>query len=393
MDTARHDYFPHADRLHVCLITETYHPEVNGVAMTLQRLVNGLIELGHHVSLVRPRQQHYDRPGCCFDPAVTLVPGLPVPGYPGLHLGLPAWRRLYRLWQANRPDVLYVATEGPLGSSALKAAERLHIPVLSGFHTNFHNYTRYYRIGWLQKQVLSVLRRFHNRTAGTLVPNPVLQQKLIAEKFDNVQILSRGVDCNLFTPQRRDAAIRTAWGVSDDDLVLLSVGRLASEKNIELFLRTCRQMQKIRPNIQAVIIGDGPLYKKLKKENPDIIFCGMQRGRTLASYYASADIFVFPSETETFGNVLLEAMASELAVIAYDYAAASMHVRDDENGLSIPLGDERAFVEAATALVAKPERIRAMRKQAREDILGHDWRSITDQFEIFLRNAIGQTVS
>jgi len=379
--------------LHVCFVTETYPPEINGVAMTLLRFVTGLINKGHHVSLVRPRQQTYDRPGCCVDPTVTLVTGIPIPGYKGIHLGLSSSLRLRRIWENNRPSVIYIATEGPLGFAALKAAKKLDIPVISGFHTNFHTYMKHYHIGIIKSVVLGALRKFHNDTAGTLVPSPDLHHDLIDKGFKNVHIVSRGVDCELFNPNRRDASIRSAWGVKDSDSVVLYVGRLAAEKNIDLFLSTYRKMKSVSNRLKAVIIGDGPLYNKLAKENPDVIFCGMQRGRKLAAYYASADIFLFPSETETFGNVVLEAMASELAVVAYDYAAASIHIKNQQNGVSVPLPDVQSYIEQAISLVKEKDKINELRKNARQHVLQHDWINVITKFETILRQSIGQNVS
>ena len=146
------------------MVTETYPPEVNGVAMTLQRLVTGLLVNGHRVSLVRPKQQPLDRPGCCDKPAVILVPGLPIPGYQGLHFGLPSRKRLLSIWRDVRPDVIYVATEGPLGRSVISAAEQFEIPVISGFHTNFHTYSNHYGVGFLKPLVENYLRYFHRHT-------------------------------------------------------------------------------------------------------------------------------------------------------------------------------------------------------------------------------------
>jgi len=370
--------------LHVCMVTETYPPEVNGVAMTLQRLVTGLLVNGHRVSLVRPKQQPLDRPGCCDKPAVILVPGLPIPGYQGLHFGLPSRKRLLSIWRDVRPDVIYVATEGPLGRSVISAAEQLEIPVISGFHTNFQNYMRYYRLGFVRRKVLEYLRNFHNRSLATLVPNPAMQVELQQAGFRNVQVLTRGVDCSLFMPQRRQESIRCGWGAKQTDLVILYVGRLAAEKNIDLFIRSYRAMRKMNANVKAVVVGDGPLYKQLVRQNPDVVFCGMQRGRRLAALYASADMFLFPSLTETFGNVTLEAMASGLVVLAYDYAAARQHIRNGENGFTISCGDETGYINAARNLVADDKKLAMVRSRARIHVEAHDWSGIVRQFESVL---------
>ena len=395
MDAKYHAEPKDCRRLHVCVVTETYPPEINGVAMTLQRLVMGLTEAGHTVSLVRPRQAAHDRPGCRRSPQQMLVPGLPIPGYRGLHFGLPVGRRLQRQWESSRPDIIYVATEGPLGISAVRQANKLQIPVISGFHTNFHSYTRHYHLGFLKKIILSHLRKFHNRTNATLVPSEDLQLDLQQAGFDNVEILARGVDCRLFSPEKRDEAIRRDWGVATDVPVVLYVGRLATEKNMDLFIRTYRAMQQQRNDLRCVMVGDGPLYRRLQTDNPDIIFCGMHTGESLAAHYASADIFLFPSETETFGNVTMEAMASGLAVVAYDYAAAQRHINDRQNGLVVPLKQEDLFIQSATSLINGDIEMTQIRNNARNYALSIDWSQIIDRFELLLDENcnISQSVS
>ena len=167
--------------------------------------MNGLIERAHAVSLVRPWQRRCDR--LDGNPDVTLVGGLPLPGYKGLQFGLPAGGVLQQLWMRRRPDVVYVATEGPLGWSAVRAARRMAIPVFSGFHTNYHTYSLHYRAGFLRSLVFRYLRRFHNLTSGTFVPND-LRDRLQTVGFSNTKYLGRGVDSRLFDPERRSSAIR-----------------------------------------------------------------------------------------------------------------------------------------------------------------------------------------
>lgn len=375
-------------QLHICIITETYSPEVNGVAMTLTRLVTGLLEKKHRVSLIRPKQDKYDRPGCCNSPEVRLVKSLGIPGYPGLRMGFIAKWRLLQIWKDDRPDVIYAATEGPLGHRAIAAAESLKIPVISGFHTNFHTYTSHYHLGLFKSVTVNYLRNFHNRTALTLVPNQNLLEELQAMGIRDVRIFSRGVDCTLFNPQRRCARIRRDWGVDDKGTALLYVGRLAHEKNINLAIKTYREMLGQNNNLKFIIIGDGPLYSELRRKNPDIVFCGIHRGKTLARYYASADVFLFPSETETFGNVTLEAMASGLLVLAYDYAAAKMHINNGINGYTATFGDSRAYIEAGvnllTATTETQKNIRICARQRAESI---DWPEHVNLFENILTAA------
>ena len=216
--------------------------------------------------------------------------------------------------------------------------------------TNFHSYSRHYRLGWLQPVVLRYLRWFHNRTRGTLTPSLDLRDRLQDLSFRNVSVLGRGVDAHLFNPQRRSADLRRKWGAAPDDPMALYVGRVAPEKNIELAITAFRAMQRRNAATKLVIVGDGPLRTRLQQKYPDLNFAGLRRDEQLAACYASADVFLFPSETETFGNVVLEAMASGLAVVAYDYAAARMHVTSGETGMRVPYADAGAFVAAAVRL-------------------------------------------
>ncbi|MGB7950219.1 MAG: glycosyltransferase family 1 protein [Candidatus Binatia bacterium] len=378
---------------HVCIVTETYPPEVNGVALTLSHLAAGMRLRGHTVSIVCPRQRKVDKLHYRSDDRVTRVPGLPLPGYRGLQIGLPVGGRLRDCWSDRRPNVVYVATQGPLGWSAVRTARDLEIPVLSGFHTNFHSYCNYYHAGWLHILILRYLRSFHNRTRRTLVPNPDLSDRLQAVGFKDVAVLGRGVDCRLFTPERRSPSLRRQWGASEDDPVALYVGRLAPEKNLSLAIESYRAMQRVNKSIKFVIVGDGPQRAALQKQNSDLIFCGAHTGEELAKRYASADLFLFPSETETFGNVTLEAMASGLVVVAYDYAAAHAHIADGETGVLIPYGSARDFVGAAVKLAGEPQGLAKMRRQAREHAISLDWQQVVDRFFNLLMGAVDQDLA
>ncbi len=348
-----------APPLAVALVTETYLPEVNGVAMTLGRLADGLAARGHRVRIVRPRQKH-ERTGRLAD-GQLLTPGLPIPRYPELRFGLPAGATLRAAWQERRPDIVHIATEGPLGLSALATARSLEIPVLSTFHTNFHAYSRHYGIGWLKRGIERYLRWFHNRTAATLVPTRELADELVRLGFRDVGVLSRGVDTVLFNPARRSSELRAAWGAGPEDPVCLVVGRLAPEKNLELAFAAFAALRADHPRARMVCVGDGPLAETLARRHPEAHFTGVRRGEDLAAHYASADLFLFPSLTETFGNVVGEALASGLPVVAFDHAAAGDLIGNGYNGQLAAPGDRTAFIAAARRLAA--------------GLGGKDWRS------------------
>lgn len=372
--------------LHIALVSETFPPEINGVANTLGRLCQGLRERGHRLQLVRPRQADEDTPG---DDDLLLTRGWPLPGYAGLQWGQSSLHKLLRRWQRHRPDVLYIATEGPLGLSALRAARRLGIPVVSGFHTNFQQYSDHYGLGLLSRLLTGYLRWFHNRSRLTLVPSPSQRLELQRRGFERLELLARGVDGRLFHPMRRSAELRAEWGLGEDEIAVLHVGRLAAEKNLQLLVRAFRSLQQSLPQrrLRLVLVGDGPLRAQLQAELPEALFCGVQRGDALAAHYASGDLFLFPSLSETFGNVVLEALASGLAVVAFDQAAAAQHIRHGHNGALATPGDETAFIEAARWLLEDAESLRRVRLNARRHAGQQGWASIVEQFEAHLRQA------
>ena len=377
--------------LHVAVVTETFPPEVNGVAMTLSRMVQGLLARGHRVSLVRPRQHAADTddvPPTSPQLTTTLVRGLPIPGYTGLKFGLPAPRLLRRLWRKDRPDVVQVATEGPLGASAIAAARALGIPVVSEFHTNFHAYSRHYGFAWLESIVTAHLRRLHNRSRMTLVPSRQLGVDLQRRGYRNIRVVARGVDTALFNPGRRSAALRAVWKVGEKDLVVAHVGRLAPEKNLPLVLSTFEAIRRYAPGARLLLVGDGPARAGLQREHPEHLYAGMRHGEDLAAHYASADLFLFPSMTDTWGNVTLEALASGLPVVAYRMAAAAELIRHGDNGMLADPGASDQFVRAALDLVTRPGvRYRAA-AAAPQSVASLDWERIHDRLVTALRDAI-----
>lgn len=369
-----------APRLRIALVTETWPPEVNGVAMTLKRMVDGLIKRGHGVQLIRPRQTPTDTALHSEQLEEVLSRGLKLPRYDGLKLGLPARSRLIREWSRQRPDLVHVATEGPLGWTAVTAANKLRIPVTSDFHTNFDHYSSHYGIGWLRQPVAAYLRRFHNRTAATYVPTAELAAGLSAQGYERVEVISRGVDTALYSPARRSMELRRQWGVEADGLAVISVGRLAPEKNLGLTLRAFAAIRRQRPDARMIVVGDGPMREAIVRAHPEVVLAGMRHGEDLAAHYASADLFLFPSLTETFGNVTLEAMASGVCPVAYDYAAAAEVIRDLGNGAVVRCGDEEGFIQRARELGRADGLRTELARAARRTAETNDWERVNDSF-------------
>lgn len=367
--------------MNLALVTETFPPEVNGVAMTFGVIARELGRRGHRVTVYRPRRADLKAGAGGSEYTEVPLPGLPIPGYSLLRFGLPAGRRFRRLWRGSRPDLVHVATEGPMGVSAIGAARSLGIPVTSSFHTNFHAYTRHYRIGLLRRAALGWLRAVHNRTLRTFAPTAEMCADLERSGFRDLAVLSRGIELRHFAPERRSEELRRSWGAEPEDPVVLHVGRMAPEKNYGLLFRAYDAMRAANSRCRFVVAGEGPLKAKLRREQPGCRFEGFFSREEIGRYYASADVYVHASLTETFGNVLVEAMASGLAVAGFDYAAARQFVRDGGNGLSVPADDPGALVAAAVRLAADAPLRARLRAQARAAVAAQSWEAVAGQFE------------
>ena len=368
-------------QLRIAVVTETYPPEVNGVAMTIGRTVAAMQQRDHQIQLVRPKQSAADNPIAQENFEEVLQRGVPIPHYSGLKMGLPAKSLLTRLWTLQRPDIVHIATEGPLGWSALAAANKLRIPVTTDFHTNFHIYSKHYGLAWLRKPIIAYLRKFHNKSLRTLVPTQGILRELAAQGYHNLEVVSRGVDVSLFDPAKRSVELRRQWGIAENAPVVIYVGRLAAEKNLPLLIEAYTALHARQPDAKLVLVGDGPERAALQASCPDYIFVGMRIGEQLAMHYASADMFFFPSMSETFGNVTMEAMASGNAVLAYNYAAAAEYLRHNENGLVAEFDRPQQFIELAGSLANQPDHIAQLGRNARQTATTADWEKVHDKFE------------
>lgn len=382
---------PRDPPLRIAVVTETWPPEVNGVALTLSKLIQQLSQRQHTIQLIRPRQDKHDMGAEQAGWSEVLMRGLPIPRYPQLKLGFPSKKALVKAWSLKRPDLVHIATEGPLGWSALQAARVLRLPVTSDFRTNFHTYSKHYGVGWLSKPIVAYLRKFHNRTVCTMVPTHALKTQLQTSGFDNLQVVSRGVDTRIFHPEKRSADMRASWLADTNTVVLLSVGRLAAEKNLDLIVTTYQSLQRSGRSVRLVFAGDGPYRKKLEEDCPQAIFMGMCTHDQLALAYASADLFLFTSLTETFGNVTLEALASGTPVLSFDCAAASELLLDQKNGWLVQGEDPQRYVLKALEITQKPDILKNARQYTNSSVAQWDWQQVTSQVELIFRRALSAT--
>ena len=271
--------------LHIAIVSDAWHPQVNGVVRTLATTADELRRMGHAVTFVTP-----DR-----------FRTVPCPTYPEIRLALFADRRVADLLDTAHPCAIHIATEGPLGHAARRYCLSRGLPFTTAYHTKFPEYLQA-RTGIPLSWSYRMMRRFHAPSSGVLVATGSLRRELEAQGFANLRDWTRGVDVNVFHPRPSILDLPRP--------ILMYVGRVAVEKNIGAFLALDHPGTK-------VVVGDGPQRTELMRQHPDVVFVGAKSGEALAAHYASADVFVFPSRTDTFGLVLIEALASGVPVAAY----------------------------------------------------------------------------
>ena len=325
--------------MRILIVTDAWQPQVNGVVRTLQTTVGHLRERGHTVMVVAPDQ----------------FASIPCPTYPEIRLSLLPGRKLRRIVDAFGPDAVHIATEGPLGFAAWRLCRRRRWPFTTAFHTRFPEYI-HARIRLPLAISYAVVRWFHSAAVRTMVATASLQADLEARGFRNLVTWGRGVDIALFHPRPNRV-------LNLPHPIYLYVGRVAVEKNIQDFL-------DLKLDGSKLVVGDGPQLKRLRREYPDVNFVGAKHGEELAAHYAAADVFVFPSRTDTFGLVLLEALASGLPVAAYPVTGPK-----DVIGTA-PVGclDEDLGRAARNALSIDPRACRAFAVE-------RSWQASVAQFE------------
>ena len=373
------------ESLNIAIVTETWSPEINGVAMSILQLCKGLQQRGHRILLIRPYQ-----PSECqsFKPsAECLVAASHIPKYPELRFGYPQYGKVTKALSDFRPDIVHIVTEGPLGLAALNIARQCNYPVSSGFHSPFHEFSRFFDLKFLVKPVQYYLCWFHNRTDLTCVPSTDTQRALVKSGFTcPMALVTRGVDSQHFNPEKRCNHLRQHWQATPQTTVMLYVGRLSPEKNIDLVIQAYQQAKTSQPqrDFRLVIVGDGPDRIRLQQLSPDAIFTGMQTGVALAQHYASADVFLFASAVETFGNVVLEALASGLPVLAFDYACAALTIQHGINGWVCQLNDHEQFAQLAAQMPAITQ-LQQMGLRTTAVAQRFGWSMAVDQFEFVLK--------
>jgi glycosyltransferase involved in cell wall biosynthesis len=353
--------------MRVALFSGNYNYLREGANQALNRLAGYLIRNGHQVRVYSPVT---DTPA--FEPEGELVPvpsiALPLRTEFRLALGLP--RDVREDVRQFDPHIVHVSAPDILGTRAQTFSRELGVPVVASLHTRFETYFEHYGLGWAKPLAEAHLRRFYRRCDHVLAPTPAIVEEMKRLRGDDrASLWSRGVDRELFNPQRRDLAWRRAQGLADDDIVLLFFGRLVLEKGIDDYVSTVLELRRRAVKIRPVVIGQGPARERLQQLG-DTIFAGHLEGRDLARAVASADILLHPSRTEAFGNVVLEAMASGLAIVCAD-AESARSLSGSSRCMVICHRDR--FTDEVSELSRDGSRRQALGILARQESARFDW--------------------
>lgn len=357
----------------IAIFSDTFFPDINGVAQTLKRLTNYFDDQHITYKIFAPTSSENGY----ISSHIHRFKSLPFFLYPECRLAVPNLPDIKSELQQFAPDVIHVATPFSLGLCGVYFSKKLNIPLVGSYHTNFDHYLQYYGLPYLSKIVWKYMQWFHRPCEKLFVPSIDTYQQLKQHGFTNLEIWPRGVDCQLFHPHYDTAAVKRRY-FSQGKYLVTYVGRLAPEKDLETLLAAAKSIPvELQEKLQWLIIGDGPLREKLEAEAPNnVIFAGYLNGKYLAEAYSASDLFVFPSPTETFGNVVLEALASGTPVIGANSGGVKNIIKSGENGLLCTPGHVEEFTEAIIQLINNNPLRKQMAMAGRRYALTQKWNRI-----------------
>ncbi|MES2176885.1 MAG: glycosyltransferase family 1 protein [Gemmatimonadota bacterium] len=359
--------------LRVALFTDTYAPQMNGVARTLARVAGAIRQRGGAVRVFTTTD-----PRAPASSDVVRYPSIACPLYGELRLAAPHAATIAHELARFRPSIVHIATPFGVGLAARSAARRLGLPCVTSYHTSFAAYARYYGLGPLHGAAWRYLRWFHNSGLRTLAPTHAVQTELESHGFERVSVWGRGVDRTRFTSAKRSRVMRLRVGANDGDLIVAYVGRIAKEKGLEDMLEAAGELHHSNRRIVFAFAGDGPFLDECRRRAPaNCFFAGRLEGDDVAMFFASADMFVFPSTTDTFGNVLIEAMASALPVLAAD-TVSSREVLGDAGEFYVA-GKGHALARLIHANAGDPHGRRHLAAASLRRAADFDWDVVTEQ--------------
>ncbi|HKJ46089.1 MAG TPA: glycosyltransferase family 1 protein [Balneolales bacterium] len=374
--------------LRVAIFTGNYNHIADGVSLTLNRLVKYLEKNNIPVIVFGPTS---DKPDINHAGEFVPVPSLPMPGRPEYRVTVGFPEEVQKRLRSFNPTLIHIATPDVLGFRAMRFAQANDIQIVASYHTHFTSYLKYYNMEMLEMLGWKYLVWFYEQCKHVYVPAPSMADELYNRGIKNgLRIWSRGVDSNLFAPEKRNMKWRHSYGIRDDEVVVSFVSRLVWEKDLQTMVDTFKKIFEADSNIRALIVGDGPARKELQYMMRDGIFTGFLQGEELARAYASSDIFFFPSDTETFGSVTLEALSSGVPAVVADATGSKSLVESGVNGLLVPPKKTNEFAEAVVDLAHKPELRKRMSEAARQKALAYSWDTVMAKLVKNYEEALGQ---
>lgn len=372
--------------LRIAFFTDAFYPQINGVSNTLLYLSQYLREHQIEHLFFAPDYEGEERDDARIP--VVRYKGIRPPICPECCLAFPSSAKVHQALADFRPDVVHIVTEQGIGWAGLRAARALNIPIVMSYHTNFDKYLDFYHLKYLNKAVTAYMKWFHNFALVNLCPSTNTLLNLQKQGFTRLDIWSRGIDLKRFHPAHFSEEARKLMG-GKDKTVFLYVGRIAAEKGLDIYFQSIKAInEEYGAQLQFVFTGEGPYLDELMAQQiPNIIFTGPKRGQELAAIYASADAFVFPSGTETFGNVLLEAMASGLPVVCADAGGVTDFTENNENAFVFKNGDTIDLTHALRKML-NPQFRAAIRRKALETARSRSWETIFDGLMFHYESAV-----
>lgn len=375
-DERRETPFVSLEGMRLALVSDTYLPQLNGVTRTLARLVTSAKSRGAEVEVFTTSD-----PSAKDEDGIRRESSIPFWGYPQLRLAAPRARDIERALRCWGATLVHAATPFGMGLAARHAARRANVPFVTSYHTHFVAYAHFYQLGWLAHPGWRFLRWFHNGGKRTYCPTAAVAGELEAQGFERTAVWGRGVDASVFSPLHRTLEARRALGIGDRELLVLYVGRVAREKGLDDVFEAMRLLRALpdAPSCRLLVVGDGPYLEPCRqREGEHVVFAGRRTGVELSQLFASADLFVFPSTTDTFGNVTLEAMASGLPVIAAD-SGVNRELVAEGAGSWYPAGVPTALATHIARWGREPALRRRGGARGRELALGRSWEHIFDE--------------
>jgi len=375
-------------KIKVAIFTGNYNHIRDGVSLTLNRLVGFLMSNGAEVLVFAPT---IDEPVLDHNGTLVAVPSTRLPGRPEYRVSTGFPQKQRSVLEDFDPDLIHIATPDILGFKSLKWAQKTGKPVVSSFHTHFSSYLKYYKIGFLEPLLWKYLSWFYNQCEQVYVPSQSMAEILNEHSIKSeLKIWARGIDTDLFHPSKRDEKWREKFGFKESDIIITYVSRLVWEKNPGLFTEVVRRLQKKYRFVKALVVGDGPALEELKDIFPKAVYTGFLKGEELAASYASSDIFFFPSDTETFGNVTLEAMASGLPCVVADATGSKSLVEHNENGFVIPVEKEDNFYRHLEKLIKDKGLRHRMGESSLEKSRHYTWDAINGRLLKFYNEVLSR---